>query len=144
MIKTSIIKEYLKDPKKNYLNFDIKYTKKETEYLDNLNIDKTLTSDHFGNIDNFNNQKLNDFLKNIGDNQNIEILSKIVKKILTKVTSAYQTKFCWMTIRVTMPSNYFDIPRWHKDGNFFRNRVGFTSKFLTVLKGPGTLFIKKI
>ena len=32
MIKTSIIKEYLKNPIKNYLTFDIKYTKKETEY----------------------------------------------------------------------------------------------------------------
>ena len=143
MIKTSVIKEYLKNPKKNYLTFNIKYTKKELDYLNKLNINKTIAFDHYGNIDNFDDHKLNEFLKNIGDNQNTEIISKIVKKILTKVTNAYQTKFCWMTIRVTMPNNYFDISRWHKDGKFFKNRIGFTSKFLTVLKGPGTLFIEK-
>ena len=36
MMKTSIIKEYLKEFPKNYLTFDIKYTKKETDYLDNF------------------------------------------------------------------------------------------------------------
>jgi hypothetical protein len=143
MIKSSIIKEYLKNPKKNYLTFDIKYSKKESEYLDNLNINKKITFDHFGNIDDFDHQKLNDFIKNIGDNQNIEILSKIVKKILTKVTSAYQTKFCWLTIRVTIPSHEYDIPRWHKDGTFFTNSDNLQSKFVTVLKGPGTMFVKK-
>ena len=143
MILTSIIKKYLNNPKKNYLTFDIKYTKKESNYLDNLNINKTITFDHYGNINNIDNQKLNDFLNNIGDNKNIEILSKIVHKILTKITSAYQTKFCWMTIRVTLPNNKFDIPRWHKDGSFFKNSEKITSKFVTILKGPGTLFIKK-
>lgn len=144
MIKTSTIKKYLKNPtKKNYLTFEIKYTKKESDYLDNLNINNPVTFDHYGNIDQLDHQKLNDFLKSIGDNQNIEILDKIVHKILTKITSAYQTKFCWMTIRVTLPDHRYDIPRWHKDGNFFKNPKTVTTKFLTVLKGPGTLFIKK-
>jgi hypothetical protein len=142
MIKTTIIKEYLKNPKKNYLTFDIKYTKKESKYLDNLNINKSITFDHYGNIDNIDNVKLDNFLKNIGDNQDIDILINIVKKILIKTMSAYKTKYCWLTIRVTMPTNAYDIPRWHKDGKFFKNRKNYTSKFITILKGPGTLFIK--
>ena len=85
MIKTKIIKDYLKNPIKNYLTFDIKYTKKELEYLDNLNIKKTITFNYFGNIDNIDDNKLNDFIKNIGNNQNIEILSNIVKKIIIKI-----------------------------------------------------------
>jgi len=50
----------------------------------------------------------------------------------------------WMAIRVTMPNNDYDIPRWHKDGNFFpqNNNETSTSKFVTVMKGPGTLLIK--
>ncbi len=143
MIKTTLIKDFLKKPKQNYLTFDIKYTKKESDYLDNLNITKKTCFDHTGNIDNFDNDKLNIFLNDIGDNQNIDILNKIIHKILKKITSAYQTKYCWMIIRVTLPTDDYDEPRWHKDGNFFQNPIKDTSKFLTVLKGPGTLFIKK-
>jgi len=163
MIKTSMIKKYLKDPKKNYLTFDIKYTKKELDYLDNLNITKKITFNYTGNIDNFDNDKLNNFLNDIGDNENIDILNKIIHKILVKITSAYQTKYCWMTIRVTIPTDEYDEPLeklcfskatlpkksldfldnepiWHKDGNFFQNPIKETFKFLTVLKG--TIFKK--
>jgi len=143
MIKTSIIKKYLKEFLKNYLTFDIKYTKKETEYLLNFNITTESTFDHYGNINNLDDKKLNDFLTNIGINDNINILNKIIHKLAGKVTSSYETNFCWLTIRITLPHHYFDIPRWHKDGNFFRDSNRIQSKFVTVLKGPGTLFIKK-
>jgi len=143
MIKTSIIKEYLKDPKKNYITFNIKYTNKELEYLDNFNITKAKSFDHYGNIDDFDDKKLDEFLTNIGNNQNINIISNIIHKLLDKITKGYQTKQCWMTIRATLPSNEYDIPRWHKDGNFFNDPDRNASKFITILKGPGTIFIKK-
>ena len=138
-----MIKKYLKDPKKNYLTFGIKYTKKESDYLDNFNITNGANFDHYGNIDNLDDNKLNNFLNDIGNNQNIDIINKIIHKIVKKITSAYQTKYCWMTIRVTLPTTAYDEPRWHKDSNFFKDPNVESTKFLTVLKGPGTLFIKK-
>lgn len=138
-----MIKKYLKDPKKNYLTFGIKYTKKELDYLDNFNITKWVNFRHSGNIDNFDNVKLNNFLNDIGNNQNIEIMNKIIHKIFKKITSAFQTKYCIIDIRVTLPTTAYDEPRWHKDANFFKNPNLESTKFLTVLKGPGTLFIKK-
>jgi len=142
MIKKSIIKEYLKEFPKNYLTFDIKYTKKESDYLNNFNIKNISTFDHYGNIDKLDDKKLDDFLNNIGDNQNINILNKIIHKLTDKITDSYKTKYCWMTIRVTLPHHEYDIPRWHKDGRFF-NSDTVQTKFATVLKGPGTLFIKE-
>jgi len=47
----------------------------------------------------------------------------------------------WLAIRVTEPNNEFIIPRWHKDGNYFASN-SITAKFITVLKGPGTLLIR--
>jgi hypothetical protein len=143
MIKTTMIKKYLKYPKQNYLTFDIKYTKKESEYLDNFNITNRSNFIFNGNIDNLDNVKLNNFLNDIGNNQNIEIINKIIHKIFNKITSAYQTKYCTINIRVTLPSSNYDDPRWHKDANFFKDPNVESTKFLTVLKGPGTLFIKK-
>jgi hypothetical protein len=142
MIKKSIIKEYLKEFPKNYLTFDIKYTKKESDYLDNFNIKNISEFHHYGNIDQMDDKKLNDFLNKIGDNENINILNKIIHKLTDKITDSYNTKYCWMTIRVSLPDHKYDIPRWHKDGKFFKSD-GVLSKFVTVLKGPGTLFIKE-
>ena len=64
--------------------------------------------------------------------------------IIRKVLKGYTKKHFWMDIRVTQPDHDFDIPRWHKDGNFFlQGPIELhTSKFATVLKGPGTLLIK--
>jgi hypothetical protein len=53
-------------------------------------------------------------------------------------------KYFWLAIRITPPNNHFDIPRWHKDGTFFIEDKNEKSsvKFITTLKGPGTLLIK--
>lgn len=45
-------------------------------------------------------------------------------------------EYFWITIRATLPNNEFDIPRWHKDGKYFRGTTEETPKFATVLKGP--------
>jgi hypothetical protein len=143
MIKTTLIKKYLKEIPKNYLIFDIKYTQKELDYLQNLIITKQSTFDHFGNIDLLNDNELNDFIIKISNEENINIFNNIIHKIANKITKAYNTKYCWITIRATLPSTSFDIPRWHIDGDFFTGSNNIQSKFVTVLKGPGTLFIKK-
>ena len=53
-------------------------------------------------------------------------------------------KYFWLAIRISPPNNHFDIPRWHKDGTFFTGDKNELSsvKFITTLKGPGTLLIK--
>ena len=43
--------------------------------------------------------------------------------------------YIWVDIRTTLPNTYFKIPRWHIDGYN-------SSKFVTLLQGPGTLVIK--
>ena len=92
MIKTSIIKEYLKEFPKNYLTFDIKYTKKESDYLDNFNIINSSSFDHYGHFDKLNDKKLNDFLTKIGNNENVDIINKIIHKLFTKITLVHYQK----------------------------------------------------
>jgi hypothetical protein len=126
---------------KKYLTFNINYTKKESDYLDNFNITNVSGFDHYGNIDNLDDHKLNDFLTKIGPNENINILNKIIYKLADKVTNSYETKYCWLTIIVKLPNHDFDIPRWHKDASFKSEKNLY--KFITVLQGPGTIFIKQ-
>ena len=83
---------------------------------------------------------LNKFLNKVGtsDKECIKILEKAIMKILDNVLLAFEKEYYWIDIRVSLPNNDFDIPRWHKDGQFFRLNKK-SPKFATILKGPGTL-----
>jgi asparagine N-glycosylation enzyme membrane subunit Stt3 len=142
MLKTSIIKNYLKELPINYLICDIKFSKKEIDYLENFNIIKNNYFDHFGNIDELTDLKLTDFINGAGNNDNINIFINIIHKLVNNIAKAYNTKYCWLTIRISKPTTIYDIPRWHMDGTFFIDSETIEAKFIIILKGPGTLFIK--
>ena len=85
------------------------------------------------------------FLENIGNNsnENIIIMNNIINKLIKNVCKSYQKNDFWIAIRVSLPNTDFNIPRWHYDGQFFLNNPdAIQAKFVTVLKGPGTLFLK--
>lgn len=144
MIKLLPIKQYIKKlPLINFLTFDIKYSQKEIDYFENFDIIKKSNFEYYGDIDSINDTELNDFISKLGNNQNISIFNNVIHKLINRITKAYNTNYCWLSIRVDIPKNDFDIPRWHADGNFFVGSDKIQTKFATVLKGPGTLFIKK-
>jgi hypothetical protein len=124
--------------------FKIHYTKKELECIAKIDISQGNVYSHFGNIADCNPEK---FFKEIGNNdsKNIETLCKIVNKLVKAVCKGYSTKHAWIDIRVKNPDNDFDIPRWHMDGYFFmdtpEDRKQLQSKFVTVLRGAGTLMV---
>ena len=146
MINITPIKKYLNNPIQNYKLVPIKYTKKEQNIIECLDINKYSLFNHYGNKSDIDNKKLNTFLDNLGSNkdQNLQILYKLIIKLLDKITKAFNTNFIWLTIRISLPNNNFDLKRWHKDGPFFVDppqRID-QYKFVSILKGPGTLFMK--
>lgn len=53
---------------------------------------------------------------------------------------------CWLTVRVTTPTEEFQIPRWHQDGMMYpydKGREGVVrSKYGLTLLGPKTLMLE--
>jgi hypothetical protein len=138
------ISKYLNSGKYDFKLFNINYTEKEQECINKIKINVDNDFDdysYYGSINKISG--INTFLLKIGNNTKEEIdkLEKIILKLLKKVLDGYQTEYFWMDIRVSSPSNDFDSPRWHQDGPYF-DRTIITSKFVTTLKGPGTLLIK--
>lgn len=136
------ISSYIESSEKQFKIFNIPYTEKELKCIKTFNLSTYDTYDNYGD-NNF--EDLDFFLNKIGSNKETKIkkMSKIIKKLTTIVTRGYKKESYWLTIRVTHNNTLFDIPRWHCDGYY----IGFEyrddlSKFATVLKGPGTLFIK--
>jgi hypothetical protein len=65
---------------------------------------------------------------------------KIIDKIIQTVLSGYKREQFWLSIRVICTNtDRYNIPRWHTDGYFYDSNIPNQSKFVTVLKGPGTI-----
>jgi hypothetical protein len=67
-----------------------------------------------------------------------------MKNIAKDVSAGYARKYIWVALRSSKPTNKYDIPRWHTDGNYFLNPRSLRkqqSKFITIFKGAGTLMI---
>lgn len=141
MISTTKMRNYLKSDKKDFKMFPIKFTTSESNAINNLSIKESNYFDYYGNLESLD---FNDFFSKVGENnlKNIKIIEKIIKKITNKVLVSFDMDHFWISIRPSVPNNLFDIPRWHHDGFYFSN-VDNQAKFAFVLKGPGTLFIKK-
>jgi len=147
------IQEYLENDPKQFIIFDIKYSQESKDCIDNFNITEFL---EYHNYSDNNFDDLKDFILKLGSNSDKQvcIMDKIIKDITKIVMSGYDKIYThyWLTIRATLPHPEFDIPRWHCDGNYFYkepsadekttfDRPNLT-KFVTVLQGPGTLFLK--
>lgn len=138
------IKNMLKQHEKSFEIFRMKYTNTEKQCINNFHLDDKQQYNeysHFGKIKNMKNLKK--FLSTIGQNDmNMTTkMKKIIKKITKIVIKGYNTKYFWISIRISQPNDLFKTPRWHQDGLFFNNN-DHQSKFITVLRGDGTLLIE--
>ena len=143
-LSPSEINKYITTNDRDFKRFKMHYTPKEIRSIESFKLNTYKGFNHFGSYKNL--KGINEFLSSLGENDNILVnrLEKIINNIIKKVLKGYKMEHFWMTIRVSMPNNLYDIPRWHKDGSFFPNDPTNpkTSKFVTVMKGPGTLLIK--
>jgi hypothetical protein len=135
-----IIKKYINLNKYGYKLLKINYSIKEKKIINNFKIINGKTFSYYGSINKLNVNNLIDFFKNIS-NEKSEI-HKIIIKIIKSVLKGYKLKYFWIDIRATLPTDYFDEPRWHKDGIFFVETGLGSYKFATTLIGPGTLIMK--
>ena len=141
-LSPSNITKYLKNrTTQTHQIFDIKYLLKEQKCIENFDITKSNTYDYCG-TNNLPNIKT--FLKSLGNNTDdqIQIIYKMIDKTIQTVLSGYKKEHFWLSIRVSKNNDRFNIPRWHNDGYFFDSSIPNQSKFITVLKGPGTLLKK--
>ena len=136
------MEEYLNSGNRDFKRFKLKYKRDEIKCIDSFVISKTKSYSYMGCKKDM--ITMYSFLSELGDNSTecIEGIEKIVMKLLNNILSVYKKKYYWLSIRATLPNNLYDVPRWHKDGRFFIKSNKASSKFVTVLKGPGTLFIK--
>jgi len=133
-----------KETKSAFEIFHVDYTDEEKDVIKNFDLTlpdgKTYTSyGHCGN----NIPNIKTFFKSFGNNsdKDIDIVIKIINRLIHHVLLGYKKNYYWISIRIANSNHDWDIPRWHRDGLYIPNGH-LSSKFVTVVKGPGT-FLKE-
>lgn len=127
----------------SYVLHNLEYSEEEKKAINDLKITKSDTFSYYGTFDQDSLTGFVPFLQEIGDNTEHTIITikNIIQKLSFKSRSDMigglqsQRDHVWITIRIRLRNDDFNIVRWHFDG--FQNQ----SKYATVLKGPGTLLI---
>lgn len=111
-ITTKDITKYLNSSNKNFKIFDIAYSQDDEKAIESLQIDINKDYNHYGSINTMIG--LNEYLKEIGQNSNTTAnkIEKIINQLIQKCLLAYKKEYAWISVRATIPTTEFDIPRW--------------------------------
>mgnify|MGYP000219585571 CR=1 FL=1 len=104
---------------------------KEVGGLDSYGVDSQLVS------------KLKTFLEQVGENspEASNKVASLINRLCDQVKVAFGQEAVWLTVRVSVPTNKYDLPRWHQDGRYF-TATEPVYKFVAPLIGPQTLLGK--
>ena len=132
------IKKYLKSKDSSFKLFDIKYTEEEKQTINNFKIDNEINFSYKISADKKYYQLLYKFIESIGNNdeKDITIIINIIYKLLDTISKAWNSNIT-LNIQIMLPNNKPYLPVWHIDNINGESNL----KFITVLRGSGTLFI---
>ncbi len=134
----------------SFVYIDLSLTPENLDLIDQLKFDllpegASTQYNRYGDL-HLINDELSIFFKEIGNNdQNvISVVAEVIAKTTQQVVRASNKDSAWLSVRVSKPNSFYDIPRWHVDGQYY----GFNNpspnpelifKFAATLKGSSTL-----
>lgn len=140
-------KEILKE--KNITSFDVGLTPEEKRSISEVVIEKELPQfDYYGSAKEELIKELTTYLSRLGKNSEkvIADISKLVARVAETAIKDLDKESAWVMVRVSLPNNDFNVPRWHTDGKYFSpfDAKDKTYKLVMTVKGPPTRFGEKI
>jgi hypothetical protein len=115
----------------------------DLKHFSSIDIQREWVYHQFGELERIEDS-IAHFICEIGSNEsdlNLEIASQL-KKITEQVVEASGKETAWICLRSFVPTNRFDVPRWHVDGPYYKPATSedLLFKFVLTLVGPPTLF----
>ena len=122
--------------------FDAGITQQDLAHFDCLDINQERYFQQFGDLADVE-ERIADFLSYIGSNDPdlVSHLAKRLSFITNQVMAASGRETAWVHLRASIPTDAYDIPRWHIDGHYFRPDPEILMyRFALTLKGAPTIF----
>ncbi len=89
-------------------------------------------------------EEITDFFIEVGSNQHAVALQAGARlaQIVNEVVEASGKEAAWVHLRASIPTDRYDLPRWHMDGYYYipEGPEDLLFKFAATLMGPPTLF----
>lgn len=124
----------------------IEYSVPQIHAIQRLKIEKNSIFNHFGYTWDLAIDSLMKWFESIGSNthEDIVIYSRLITDIVQMACSQASgqegQEACWLTIRSRVPTDEYKVPRYHRDGSYYKVKPNqIQRKFLLTIKGPGTL-----
>lgn len=134
--------------KEGMVDFDIEMSPREKESIQEIKIEKDLEQfNYYGPADEKLLESLVNHFSQLEGNspEIIESISNLIAKIAQDAQKDFNQEAVWAMVRVSLPNNEFDTPRWHKDGRYTgSNHEGKEYKLVFTVKGAPTRFAKII
>jgi hypothetical protein len=123
------------------ISVDMHITDVEKVSLENFDVAKPL---NFNNYHSSGPDLINEIskaLQEIGQNDEgtVNTVSALIARLTESVKSTFGADSAWLAVRFTLPSEDFDIPRWHSDGPYYQSE-NKSYKMVATLVGAQTLF----
>jgi hypothetical protein len=120
----------------------IEYTIPQIYAIQRLNITRDDNFNYCGFDYDLDMERMIEWFDLIGSSSRDDsvIYSRLVVDIVQMACKQAGFDSCWLTIRSRLPTTEYKIPRFHRDGQFYKlgpNQI--QRKFLLTIKGPGTL-----
>jgi hypothetical protein len=137
------INSLLKSKDESFVFVDLNINKNDIKNLKLLTINHNSEFNYFGKkYDELHNSIKKFFLEFTEQ----PVLSKkmtniFIKKIIEPYLNATNNEYLWLTIRISVPNDIFNVPRWHTDGYYYDVSDLPQIKLAGTLIGPSTLFI---
>ena len=145
--ETAAFEDALKNLKSSPHGFslvNVGLTADDLKSFDSIDIEKDHFYHQFGDLEN-TAEKITSFIRAIGRNDNslAERIGTTLAEITHKIMDASGRETGWVYLRAFVPTDAYDIPRWHMDGYYFEpDAITCMYKFALTVKGHPTLLYR--
>ena len=122
---------------------DVGLTEEERKSMQEVKIEKEIPDfDYYGPVSDELIKKLSTHLGGIAENSEgiKDTIARFVAKVAESTIKGFNQESAWIAVRFSLPNNEYEVPRWHRDGAYFKPFDGETYKLVMTLKGAQTRF----
>jgi hypothetical protein len=129
------------DKEAGFSHFDSGLTEQDQERLAKIRVNTKDTYDNFGDVGRIRADAA-EFFEKLGNSPaEARMQADIALRLVEKAIKGFGSEAAWVSIRAFLPTDDFDVPRWHMDGKFYET-TGDQLKAVFTLKGASALLHK--
>ncbi len=128
------------------ISVDMQVSPEEQEVIDRILIERSLEQfDFYGSNPDELKAKLEIYFAEMGENssEDLATISNIIGRVSEATQVGLKGESTWTMVRVSLPNNDFEIPRWHPDGKYYHS-ISKQYKLVATVKGAQTRFANAI